>query len=83
MESDRGGRGLCNHRRQEGHGGGWTLQTAAAHFKVLAADLAPVPRAVRFRFQRHSVDSHLEMSNVNWKPFVFGGLASVTAECGE
>lgn len=23
------------------------------------------------------------MSNVNWKPFVFGGLASVTAECGE
>uniref|UniRef100_A0A1A7YVY9 Solute carrier family 25, member 30 n=1 Tax=Iconisemion striatum TaxID=60296 RepID=A0A1A7YVY9_9TELE len=22
------------------------------------------------------------MSNVNWKPFVFGGLASVTAECG-
>lgn len=24
-----------------------------------------------------------KMSNVNWKPFVFGGLASVTAECGE
>ncbi|KAF3699014.1 Kidney mitochondrial carrier protein 1 Solute carrier family 25 member 30 [Channa argus] len=23
-----------------------------------------------------------EMSTVNWKPFVFGGLASVTAECG-
>lgn len=23
------------------------------------------------------------MSSVNWKPFVFGGLASVTAECGE
>ncbi|XP_060900094.1 kidney mitochondrial carrier protein 1 isoform X1 [Labrus mixtus] len=22
------------------------------------------------------------MSNVNWKPFVFGGLASMTAECG-
>ncbi|CDQ95127.1 unnamed protein product [Oncorhynchus mykiss] len=22
------------------------------------------------------------MSNFNWKPFVFGGLASVTAECG-
>ncbi|XP_013996310.1 kidney mitochondrial carrier protein 1 isoform X2 [Salmo salar] len=22
------------------------------------------------------------MSNLNWKPFVFGGLASVTAECG-
>uniref|UniRef100_A0A3Q0RT43 Solute carrier family 25 member 30 n=1 Tax=Amphilophus citrinellus TaxID=61819 RepID=A0A3Q0RT43_AMPCI len=25
---------------------------------------------------------HEKMSNVNWKPFVFGGLASVTAECG-
>lgn len=23
------------------------------------------------------------MSNANWKPFIFGGLASVTAECGE
>lgn len=23
------------------------------------------------------------MSTVNWKPFVFGGLASITAECGE
>lgn len=23
------------------------------------------------------------MSSVNWKPFVFGGLASVTAECGK
>ncbi|XP_008401865.1 kidney mitochondrial carrier protein 1-like [Poecilia reticulata] len=22
------------------------------------------------------------MSTVNWKPFVFGGLASITAECG-
>uniref|UniRef100_A0A673XU61 Kidney mitochondrial carrier protein 1-like n=1 Tax=Salmo trutta TaxID=8032 RepID=A0A673XU61_SALTR len=24
----------------------------------------------------------IQMSNLNWKPFVFGGLASVTAECG-
>lgn len=24
-----------------------------------------------------------DMSSLNWKPFVFGGLASVTAECGE
>ena len=23
------------------------------------------------------------MSALNWKPFVYGGLASITAECGE
>lgn len=31
----------------------------------------------------HLLHHFLEiMSNANWKPFVFGGLASVTAECG-
>lgn len=25
----------------------------------------------------------MKMSALNWKPFVYGGLASITAECGK
>lgn len=61
----------------------WTrLQSVVCRLCIVAALLAGSPGGFFFLFC-DSVDGWRKMSNVNWKPFVFGGLASVTAECGK
>lgn len=44
--------------------------------------LCPVLILVYFSHQKSSTLSH-EMSGLNWKPFVYGGLASIVAEFGK
>lgn len=53
------------------------LEVLAAHCNIVH------PAASPWGFSLWLGTQLEKMSNVNWKPFVFGGLASVTAECGE
>lgn len=48
-------------------------------FSIIAGLQCPVNFLLYSKHQKSAIVSH-EMSGLNWKPFVYGGLASIVAE---